>query len=161
MRYFNYQSNKCFISGFLPVTSSNRSDNTFSSSPVMDTKNGFDMQTWAVDYDYINTMGMHITKGRCFSKDFGSDSSAVIINEATAKNLGWDDPIGKKIYSTYYSPNNDRIGYTIIGVVKNFNFESLKQNVGLLWVLPEKQYWPRLFQSKCFQYPGCAEAGGK
>jgi len=120
------------ISGFLPVTSSNRSDNTFSSSPVMDTKNGFDMQTWAVDYDYIKTMGMHITKGRCFSKDFGSDSSAVIINEATAKNLGRDDPIGKKIYSTYYSPNNDRIGYTIIGVVKNFNFESLKQNVGLL-----------------------------
>jgi len=120
------------ISGFLPVTSSNRSDNTFSSSPVMDTKNGFDMQTWAVDYDYIRTMGMQIAKGRNFSKDFGSDSSAVIINEATAKNLGWDDPIGKKIYSTYYSPNNDRIGYTIIGVVKNFNFESLKQNVGLL-----------------------------
>lgn len=120
------------ISGFLPVTTSNRSDNTFSSSPVMDTKNGFDMQTWAADYDYIKTMGMQIAKGRNFSKDFGSDSNAVIINEATAKNLGWDDPIGKKIYSTYYSPNNDRIGYTIIGVVKNFNFSSLKQNVGLL-----------------------------
>ena len=98
----------------------------------MDTKNGFDMQTWAVDYDYIKTLGMQIAKGRNFSKDFGSDSSAVIINEATAKNLGWDDPIGKKIYSNYYSPNSSMVGYTIIGVVKDFNFSSLKQNVGLL-----------------------------
>ncbi len=120
------------VSGFLPVSSSNRSDNTFSTSTVMDTKNGFDMQTWAVDYDYIKTLGMQIAKGRNFSKDFGGDSSAVIINEATEKNLGWDDPIGKKIYSNYYSPNNSMVGYTIIGVVKDFNYSSLKQNVGML-----------------------------
>jgi putative ABC transport system permease protein len=98
----------------------------------MDAKNGFDMQTWAVDYDYIKTLGMQIVKGRNFSKDFGSDSTAVIINESLAKSIGYDDPIGKQIYSAYYSNNNQRIGYTIIGVVKNFNFESLKQNVGLL-----------------------------
>ncbi|HLK29389.1 MAG TPA: ABC transporter permease [Puia sp.] len=120
------------VSGFLPVTSTNRSDNTFSTSQIMDAKNGFDMQTWAVDYDYIKTLGMQIVKGRNFSKDFGSDSTAVVINESLAKSIGFDDPIGKQIYSTYYSNNNQRIGYTIIGVVKNFNFESLKQNVGLL-----------------------------
>jgi putative ABC transport system permease protein len=120
------------ISGFLPVTSTNRNDNTFSTTQIMDAKNGFDMQTWAVDYDYIKTLGMQIMKGRNFSKDFGSDSSAVIINESLAKSIGFDDPIGKQIYGTYYSPGTARIGYTIIGVVKNFNFESLKQNVGLL-----------------------------
>ncbi|MBS1916731.1 MAG: ABC transporter permease [Bacteroidetes bacterium] len=119
-------------SSFLPVSSSSRNDNTFSSSQVMDAKNGFDMQTWAVDYDYVKTMGMDIIKGRNFSKDFGSDSNAVIINETVAKTLGYADPIGKKIYSLYYSPNNQKVGYEIIGVVKNFNFETLKQNVGML-----------------------------
>jgi len=121
------------ISSFLPVTSSSRNDNTFSSSPIMDSKNGFDIQTWAVDYDYIKTLGMEVIKGRNFSKDFGTDSTAVIINESIANQLGYANPIGQKIYGTYYSMNShDRIGYTIIGVVKNFNFESLKQNVGML-----------------------------
>ncbi|HXB42720.1 MAG TPA: FtsX-like permease family protein, partial [Puia sp.] len=119
------------VSGFLPV-SSNRSDNTWSSSPVMDEKNGIDMQTWAIDYDYIKTLGMQIIKGRDFSKDFVSDSSAVIINETTAKLLGFDEPVGKNIYGTYNSASNQRIPYNIIGVVRNFNYESLKQNVGPL-----------------------------
>ncbi len=119
------------ISGFLPVSSSNRNDNTFSTSQVMDTKNGFDMQTWAVDYDYIKTFGMEIIKGRNFSKDY-SDSLSVIINETTAKNLGYNDPIGQKIYGLYNSHSAQKIGYTIIGIVKNFNYESLRENVGPL-----------------------------
>ncbi len=117
------------ISGYLPV-SSYRNDNTFSTSPVMDAKNGIDMQTWAVDYDYFKTMGIQLSMGRTFSKDYGSDSLAVVINESTVKQLGLKDPIGKKIYGTYNSPDNHRVGYTIIGVVKNFNYESLKQTVG-------------------------------
>ena len=57
------------------------------------------MQTWTIDYDYIKTMGMEIVKGRNFSKDFGSDSTAILINETTAKLLGYDDPVGKKLYA--------------------------------------------------------------
>jgi putative ABC transport system permease protein len=117
------------VSGYLPVSSSNRSDNVFSISPVMDVQNGFDMQQWGIDYDYIKTMGMDIVKGRNFSRDFGSDSDAVIINETTAKKLGLTDPIGKKLYSV---GDHNTAGYTIIGVVKNFHYESLRQNVGLL-----------------------------
>ena len=124
------------ISSFLPVGSS-RNDNTFSSSPVMDVKNGFDMQTWAIDYDYFKTLCMKFVKGRAFSKDF-SDSTSVIINEAMAKMLGYDDPIGQKIYSTYHSHTNQSMGYTIVGVVKNFNYESMKQNVGLLGLFLSK-----------------------
>ena len=119
------------VSSYLPVNS-NRNDNSFSNSQVMDAKNGFDMQTWAVDYDYIPTLGMEIIKGRNFSRDFGTDSNAVIINETTAKTLGFDDPIGKNIYGTYNTSGNVRVPYKIIGVVRNFNFESLKQNVGTL-----------------------------
>jgi len=116
------------LSSFLPVTSSSRNDNTYSKDAVMDSKNGIDMQTWTVDYDYIKTMGMEIIKGRNFSKEF-ADSNATIINETTAKFLGYDDPIGKKIY-TPTDNNGSKISLDIIGVVKNFHFESLRQNVG-------------------------------
>ena len=125
------------LSSYLPVTNSSRSDNTYSREAVMDTKNGIDMQTWRIDYDYIKTMGMEIVKGRNFSKDYGSDSSAIIITETTARLLGYDDPVGKVVYS----PNgNPGVALTflplrIIGVVKDFHFESLKKKSGPLCFL--------------------------
>jgi putative ABC transport system permease protein len=119
------------LSGYLPVSNSSRSDNTYSKDAVMDSKNGFDMQNWYIDYDYLKTMGMQMQKGRNFSKDFGSDSTAVIINETTAKILGYADPVGKKIY-TSVDAEGHTAAYTIIGVVQNFNFESLHQDVGPL-----------------------------
>ncbi|MFT3750492.1 MAG: ABC transporter permease [Agriterribacter sp.] len=119
------------LSGFLP-TPSNRSDNLFSKSPQADVKNGFTMQEWGVDYDYINTLGMTLIAGRNFSKDFGTDSLAVILNETTAKSLGYDDPVGKPVYSVYNPGSNDTRKYTIIGVVKDFHFESLKRDIGKL-----------------------------
>lgn len=118
------------LSSFLPVSTSSRSDNTFSKDAVMDTKNGIDMQVWKVDYDYLKTMGMQMKKGRFFSKDF-ADSNAVVINETTAAFLGYDDPVGKKIY-TIIDNNGNSKGLDIIGVVGNFNFESLRQKVGPL-----------------------------
>lgn len=117
------------MSAFLPVDNSSRNDNSYFKDATIDVKNGWDMQSWTVDYDYMNTMGIQIIKGRNFSKDFGTDSSAVIINETTARLFGNDDPIGKKIYTTN---NNKIISFTIIGEVKNFNYESLRQNIGPL-----------------------------
>ena len=118
------------LSAFLPVDNSSRSDNSFSSQAVMDSKTGFNMQTWTVDYDYVNVMGMQLVKGRNFSREFGSDSSAVIINETTAKVLPFKDPIGQRIYS---ADGSDPVRvYTIIGVVRNFNYESMKRSIGPL-----------------------------
>lgn len=119
------------ISGYLPVASS-RSDNTYSKEAVMDAKSALSMQSWNVDYDYVKTLGMTIIKGRNFSKAFGEDSSAFIINETAAKVLGYDDPIGKNIYSNFQDGPSDKprlMAYTIIGVVKDFHFESLRQNI--------------------------------
>ena len=118
------------ISSFLPVSSSSRNDNSYSRDAVMDSKNGISMQTWTVDYDYIKTMGMEIVKGRNFSKEF-ADSNSTIINETTAKFLGYEDPVGQKLY-TLTDNNGGKISYNIIGVVKNFNFESLREGVGPL-----------------------------
>ena len=118
------------LSGYLPVSSSNRSDNSYSKEAVMDSKNGIDIQSWRIDYDYIRTMGMDIIKGRNFSKDFPSDSNAIIINETTAKFLGYNDPLGKKLYTS--DEKKQTISYNIIGVVRNFNYESLRQPIGPL-----------------------------
>ncbi|HRN71560.1 MAG TPA: ABC transporter permease [Ginsengibacter sp.] len=117
------------MSGYIPVNSS-RSDNTYSRDATMNQKNALSMQTWKVDYDYIGTMGMQIIKGRNFSKDFGTDSSAVILNETAVKVLGFDNPIGNKIYQNFPGGAGSVMKvYTIIGVVKDFHFESLRNNI--------------------------------
>jgi putative ABC transport system permease protein len=118
------------VSSYLPVDNSSRSDMSFFTDPVMDVKNGLDMQYWMVDPDYIRTMGMKIVKGRSFSKEFLSDSNAIIINETTEKILARIDPINTKLYVA--DNNNKLLPYNIIGVVKNFNYESLHQKVGPL-----------------------------
>jgi putative ABC transport system permease protein len=118
------------LSSFLPVSNSSRNDNTFFKEATMDINSSIDMQTWRIDYDYMKTLGIKILRGRNFSPDYGSDSSAVVINETTAQFLHYADPIGQKIY-TSDDPGKIK-SYTIIGVVKNFNFESLKQGIGPL-----------------------------
>ena len=118
------------ISSYLPIPSS-RSDNIFSGEQVIDAKNGFSMQEWVVDYDYLKTLGIELIKGRNFSRDFGTDSNAVILNEATAKTLGYTDPVGQHIYKSGMGPGS-AASYTIIGVVKNFHFESLKRDIGMV-----------------------------
>jgi len=124
------------ITGYLPVASW-RSDNTHwpeGSQPTQENMVG--LQTWHVDQDYVKTLGMKIITGRFFSLEFPSDSSAVVLNESAIKQFGFqDDPLGKKI-STFTDelpqggpdPNSIR-SYTVVGVVEDFHFESLKQNI--------------------------------
>ena len=118
------------MSSFLPVSNSSRNDNTFSKEAVTSAASGINMQTWAIDHDYINTMGMQIIRGRNFSRDFPSDSNATIINETMAKFLGYENPIGQKIYRS--DPDGEVLSFNIVGVVRNFNFESIRRTVGPL-----------------------------
>ena len=120
------------FAGYLPVANSSRNDNTFSKEAVMDLKNGFNMQVWNIEHDYIPTLGIEIVNGRNFSREFPTDSSGIIINETTAKLLGYDDPIGKRIYTSDGNDAKQNIAFQIIGVVKNFHYESLRQNIGPL-----------------------------
>ncbi|RXK62697.1 FtsX-like permease family protein [Lacibacter luteus] len=133
------------FAGYLPVSNSSRNDNTFSTEAVMNEKNGFNMQVWNVDYDYIPVMGMEVLKGRNFSKEYGSDTTAIIINEAVAKLIGMDDPVGKKLYTSTGNAN-EIISYTIVAVVKNFNFESLRQNIGPLAMRLGNNKWATAFK---------------
>ena len=72
-----------------------------------------------VDYNFLKTIGVDLLQGRDFSEEYGSDmTKAGIINETAVKELGITDPIGKTIGST-----------TIIGIVKDFNVQSIRSGV--------------------------------
>ncbi len=125
------------ISGFLPVSGTNRNDNAHwpeGSQPTQE--NMVALQCWRVDYDYLKTLGMKIKTGRDFSKEFPSDSDAVILNEAALKLFGFtSDPLGKKISTFGADPTvasldaKKYVSFPVIGVVEDFHFESLKQNI--------------------------------
>lgn len=83
-----------------------------------------DIHFATVETEYIETLGFAMVAGRPFSKEFGADSSSIILNEAAVKKLGFDatTAIGKRLY---YEFGNARREAQIVGVVKDFNFESL------------------------------------
>jgi len=80
-----------------------------------------------VDYDFIRLMKMKVIKGRDFNKNMGTDmTEAVIINETAARKLGWgNNPLGKKIQFGVNPDGTADRNTKVIGVVKDFNFNSL------------------------------------
>jgi putative ABC transport system permease protein len=146
--------------GYLPVAGSARNNSTFSKEATMDLKSGFNMQVWNIDYDFIPTLGMEIIKGRNLSKAFGSDSSSVIINETTAKLLGYENPIGKKLYSSNNPSLKLNTVYEIVGVVKNFHFESLRQEVEPLCMRLGNSNWATAFKINSNDVPALVQRIG-
>jgi putative ABC transport system permease protein len=92
-----------------------------------------------VDYDFRETLGIEIKQGRFFSKDFASDSSGIVINQAAAHVFGYagndfKDAIGKKI--EMINPNHGgRDVYEVVGVVSDFNFQGLQSEIQPLSLL--------------------------
>jgi putative ABC transport system permease protein len=115
------------LSAFLPVSKSARNAYNICKDPVQTASNSFNVETWAIDDGYLPTIGIKLLKGRNFSSGFSTDSSGVIINQTTARILGYADPIGKNIYT--FNDGGKPIAYPIIGLVKNFNFETLHHEV--------------------------------
>ncbi|UCE41521.1 MAG: ABC transporter permease [Candidatus Aminicenantes bacterium] len=84
-----------------------------------------------VDAHYIPTMGMEILEGRNFSEDFSTDpNESVLINETAAKKIGWKNPVGKR-FVFRPPPNSGREVFylTVIGVVKDFHLQSLREKI--------------------------------
>jgi ABC-type antimicrobial peptide transport system permease subunit len=75
-----------------------------------------------IDYGLIELLGMKMAAGRSFSKDFASDSLGIILNEAAVNAMGIKDPVGKS-FNVWGSK------YHIVGVTKDFHFESLYEKV--------------------------------
>ena len=83
-----------------------------------------------VDEDYLKTMNIEMAVGRSFSKDIPTDSNAVIINEAAARKINWEMPVGEQI-DTKSQPGKPDYR-EVIGVVKDFNFQTLRKEISPL-----------------------------
>ena len=101
--------------------------------PKNETSNGTEIHThiFHVDYDYLRTLGIHITSGRNFSRDFPTDSSGVVINEAAVRELGWTNAnaVGKTII------RSGQIAFKVIGVTEDFNYASVKEKVAPIMMI--------------------------
>lgn len=89
-----------------------------------------------VNYDMIETLGVEFVEGRSFSREHSTDTSAIIFNEAAIRVMGLKEPVGKVIKLW------DQYNLEIIGVVKDFHFQSLHEVVNpLFFVLNPKNTW--------------------
>lgn len=88
-----------------------------------------------VSYDMIETLGLQMSAGRAFSREYGSDSLGIILNEAAIEVMALEEPVGKTVKVW----GEDR---QIIGVTKDFHFQSLHEKVKPLFIIikPEDTY---------------------
>ena len=80
------------------------------------------------DYDFIDTYGIIMKEGRYFDKNFSADERNAVVNEAFLREQGLTDPLGKTM-QRIVDGKIDPIVYRVIGVIKDFNYESLRRNV--------------------------------
>ncbi|SIP93768.1 ABC transporter permease [Maribacter ulvicola] len=119
------------LSNYYP-TPSWRSDTSYFQEGARDQESAIQMQEWAVDTDYLKTMEMELVAGRNFNPQYASDSTAILINEATLPilNMSAEEALGVRI-SEEIEQENPRY-YTIIGVIKDFHYSSLRNNIRAL-----------------------------
>jgi len=112
------------ISDYLPINGTARNENPFfkEGREKLDPEVG--SQIWQIDDTYLKTLGIKLVEGRNFSYDRAIDTAgeSVIVNETFVKKLGLKDPLGARI--------SNGGGLTVIGVVQDFNFESLRGDIG-------------------------------
>ncbi len=108
-------------SNFLPVDGYALNRSTFNLPSKSDPNRQIELERWFVDQDYLTTLGMNLVKGRDFEPNFTIDTNSIILNETAAALLNRENPIGSQI--TINQP------YTIIGVVEDFHYRSIKQPI--------------------------------
>ncbi|CAM3754948.1 ABC transporter permease [Mucilaginibacter galii] len=88
-----------------------------------------------VDYDYLKTLDIKLLEGREFNPDFAGDSTAVIINETMARQLGTKNVLGS------FVPMYDSVAKVqVVGIVKDYNFRSLHEDIAPLTLTMDKHY---------------------
>ena len=98
------------------------------------------IQAIAVDFDYVNSLGMVVVEGRNFSRDFALDERfAMLLNEEAVKQFNLSDPVGEK----FQVPGSGGMReMTVIGVIRDFHVYSLKQKIEplMLYINPDNFY---------------------
>ena len=92
----------------------------------------------AVSDNFLETYAMELVDGRTFSDLMATDQYTVLINQTLANQLGWDSPVGKRVFAG----TGDEAGRTVIGVVKDFHMGSLHRDVEPVLLYPsEERAW--------------------
>jgi putative ABC transport system permease protein len=134
----NRQAFRNAIDGYSGVEKTSFTNNTFpgvNNTTVFkaaDSDQDHIMGMYYADYEHADVLKLEMVAGRFFSRDFPSDSSAIILNEAAAREFAWEDPLREEIlYLDQSGPRRLRV----IGIMKDFNFESLKEQIRPLAIL--------------------------
>jgi len=128
------------LSSYLPTPSDRSGVTYFPEGKVFQGESAIIIDQWHVDFDYIPTLNLNLISGRNFSKTLKTDSSGVILNEAAVSMLGQtpESVLGLRI--TDDLSNEDEMHfYTVIGVVKNFHFETLRNSIDALSLIIGKR----------------------
>lgn len=122
---------KATMTSFLPTPSSRNSSATFLGRNPDPSKTHV-VYLFDVDHDYVQTLGMEIIQGRDFSREHPGDTMTVILNETAVQMYSLDDPLNAEI-STFSGGSMENPEFDtrrVIGVVKNFHFQSLRSEIG-------------------------------
>ncbi len=96
------------------------------------------LNVYEMDYDHLRTMKYKMITGRFFAPEFRSDSTAVILNETAAEKLGMKTLAGKTLWSIY-GGHEKAIEHEVIGIMQDFNFQSLKDPIQPMAIVLGKQ----------------------
>jgi putative ABC transport system permease protein len=91
-------------------------------------KNTYLINQGTVSFDFPEALGVQLAEGRFFSREFGTDSTAILINESAVRFLGLKDPLSQFLLQP--GGPQEWIRYRIIGVMKDFNIESMHKEIG-------------------------------
>jgi putative ABC transport system permease protein len=98
------------------------------------------MRCLVIDPDFLDTYQMELAAGRGFRADMPTDSTAYLINETAARQLGWEDPVGQQLSM----PAVDRAPGPIVGVVRDFHFRSLQETIAPLYFFMESGWYSQV-----------------
>lgn len=141
------------MTGFLP-TGDYRNSPGFFKDRNLDPTSVVTAETWSVDERYIPTLAMKMVSGRNFAPEsFASDSTGMIVNETAARLLGFNDPLNKELYLPQGADVANRTTYHIIGVVKDFNYNSMHQAITPLLLRMDVERGSMAFRIKSNNMP--------
>ncbi len=123
------------ISGIYDNLGKGRDNTGRTSVTGFDYKNREIKSDWmGVSYDFVKTLDLQLIDGRDFSTAYATDSNNVLVNEAMAKEIGEKRTVGVKL------PVDTAKPLTVIGVLKDFNFKSLRQEIAPLTLVLDKHF---------------------
>jgi len=111
------------VSNYMPTDGFSRNSLPVYSDEAINESTISFVQRWVVDEDYIPTLEMQLAEGRNFSEQIASDTQAVIINQALAKDLGYTNATDRQIQFA------DGTKFSIVGVVEDFHFKTIREEI--------------------------------